>query len=389
MQKMASSLDIIIVAAECLCKTHSFSTEIHTSTLPLPAYACHCNSCRHATGALYSVHLSWPEPRQRVDTSHLRSYSFSANVSILFCGTCSTPLFFEFLKDAPSLGVFSGTLKNLDVNLMKIAAHFCVSDTLDGGATMWLQRPETDGSSVPRFKTVDRSQQYPCNWPSGSPITGYEGRTGQKLTEIQCHCKGIDLLLKHGNYEGKNRAELPWFIDPKTHKPTATFDACDSCRLQSGADTFHWTFSELANISLSAALRKRGKVFPKTTSELKARVDMHDSALGTLSYYHSSSNVQRYFCKVCSATVLYAVDERPEVVEVAIGLLQAPDGARAESLLSWDFGGPLVYARDTKGGWREDLTYRTQDEAEEWRIERGYPKNWRRCEKEKNEGQGN
>jgi hypothetical protein len=35
---------------------------------------------------------------------------------------------------------------------------------------------------------------------------------------------------------------------------------------------------------------------------------------------------------------------------------------------------------DTKGGWREGLVKRIQVEAE-YRIARGYPKNWRRLEK--------
>jgi hypothetical protein len=384
LEQMAAALKTLVLTAECLCGAHTFSTEIPTSTLPLRASACHCNSCRRVTGALYSIDLPWPEPRQNVNTTKLKQYAFSANISILFCRTCSTPLFFESTKESHDLGVFTGALKNHDVDdLVKIADHIFVGDTIDGGATMWLQKPNTDNSKVPRFKERCNTEQYPYGWPPTSTFTGYEKQTEDRFIPIRCHCKGIDFLLHRGNYEGKAVEELPWFIDPKTHKPLASFDVCDSCRLQSGIDVFHWTFAELANISISTAPQEGAKAFPSTTSELKAAVDARDTTTGTLAYFQSSPDVQRYFCKVCSATVFYAVDDRPVIVDVAIGLLNAPDGARAEGFLSWALGGPISWAEDTKGGWRDGLVQRVRGDSEKWRIKRGYPKNWRRVEKEK------
>ncbi|KAF4630222.1 hypothetical protein G7Y89_g7917 [Cudoniella acicularis] len=105
--------------------------------------------------------------------------------------------------------------------------------------------------------------------------------------------------------------------------------------------------------------------FPKTTHGLKTAVDAQETAtIGTLAYYQSSPGVQRYFCKVCSATVFYAWDERPETVDVAVGLLEASDGARTEAFLSWNFGAAAEWVGDTKGGWREGLLRRVREEAE-------------------------
>jgi len=73
-------------------------------------------------------------------------------------------------------------------------------------------------------------------------------------------------------------------------------------------------------------------------------------------------------------------------VDVAVGLLDAPDGARAESFLSWGLGGPFSWMEDTKGGWREGFMQRVRAEAEEWRIGRGYPKSWRRLAMEEASG---
>jgi hypothetical protein len=375
---MTSTSETVLVTAECLCKAHTFSTKVPTSKLPLQAVACHCDSCRYSTGALYSIDIPWPEPRKNVDTTKLKKYPFSSNIGILFCGTCSTPMFFEHTKEPYDIGVFTGALKNLDVDLVNIKNHIYVGDTVDGGATMWLRKPNADGSEAPKFKERDDGEEYPLDWPSASVYTGYEKKTDNKSVAIRCHCKGVDFQLHRGNYEGKSKDEIPWFIDPKTYKPIANFDACDSCRLQSGIDIFHWTFAELVNLSFN----KGDKPFPKHSSGLEALVDAKDAAVGTLAYYKSSPDVHRYFCSVCSATVFYNCDDRSDMLDVAVGLLDAPDGARAEGFLSWALGGPAVWVNDTKGGWREGLFKRVQEEAEDWRIERGYPKNWRRVLKE-------
>jgi hypothetical protein len=121
------------------------------------------------------------------------------------------------------LGVFTGALKNHDVDLVKIVDHIFVSDTIDGGATMWLQKPNADGSKVPRFKERSNTEQYPYDWPPTSIFTGYEKQTEDISIPVRCHCKGVNFLLYRGNYEGKVKEELPWFIDPKTHKPLASF----------------------------------------------------------------------------------------------------------------------------------------------------------------------
>ena len=56
---------------------------------------------------------------------------------------------------------------------------------------------------------------------------------------------------------------------------------------------------------------------------------------GILKHYRSSSEVTRHFCSDCGATIFYDADDRPHVLDVAVGLLSAPEGARAESWLEW------------------------------------------------------
>jgi hypothetical protein len=69
----------------------------------------------------------------------------------------------------------------------------------------------------------------------------------------------------------------------------------------------------------------------------------------TLKSFKSSENVTRYHCGSCGATVFYTADTRPEVIDVAVGLLRAPSGARAEEWLDWrtriSFEGDAKHAR--------------------------------------------
>jgi hypothetical protein len=165
------------------------------------------------------------------------------------------------------------------------------------------------------------------------------------------------------------------FIDPVTHKMAASLDACNSCRIWVGSEIMHWTFSPLRDMSFASDVATH---IPETTAQLKQAVEAKDPRLGTLAMYASSETVQRYFCGRCSACVFYAVDSRPDMVDIAVGLVDSPDGARAESVFSWALGGTFSWEQDMTGTWREGLLYAAKQESEQFRIDRDYPKNWRR-----------
>jgi hypothetical protein len=362
----------IVITAECLCKAHIFTCEIARSKLPLEANVCHCDSCRHSTGGLHVAYTTWPQPREDVNISGLAKYQISTDITYRFCETCSTPLFRESQRYPSKLGVFTGSLKNIDADLIKFTKNIFVEDTIDGGGSVWFRKPNADGKEIPRYREFEGEMSW--DWPQASSSTGSETKQEYESIPIRCHCKGIQLTVHRGNYANQKREELPTFIDPRTNKHVALFDVCDSCRLQLGNDVVHWTFVELANIT-----QADGGAFPKTIAELKAAVDAGDQAVGTLACYDSSPpHIYRYFCKTCSACVFYTWDHRPQTVDLAVGLLAAPDGARAEGFLSWRYGDPPSWMDDTQGGWREGLTNRVVATAEEFRIARDYPKSWKR-----------
>ncbi|KAF2748663.1 hypothetical protein M011DRAFT_399774 [Sporormia fimetaria CBS 119925] len=360
--------DSITLTAHCLCKLHNFTTQVPKSRLPLPAYVCHCTSCRHSTGALYSIDLPWPAHTRDVDISALQTFHFSSKTAIHFCGTCSTPIFFGHPADPDAdLGVFTGALTNPAADLVNLKTHIFVEDTQDGGASVWLQNVNADGSEAKRYKhraEAADAEELPASWPDAAALTGFEKRTADKLN-VKCKCGGIEYALHRGDY--KDGDDLPWFVVPKTHKLIAGHCVCDSCRLFSGIDVFPWTFAELKNLSF-----KDGKKVPADMSGLKAAVDSKEAGVGSLKYYASSPGVLRFFCGTCSACVFFASDDRPKIVDVAVGVLDAPDGARAEGFLAWSFA-KIQKVEDVKGGWREGLVDRVQKEIQEWRSGRGYP----------------
>lgn len=380
--------DTITLTARCLCKANVFTAAIQSSTLPLKASCCHCNSCRHVTGALCFVDVEWPKADETL--SALQKYSFSSRKDIFFCATCSSPMFCRGTTPGETLRVATGVLEN-GSDLVEYAQHTFVGDTLDGGASMWLRKNHRDGTAIKRWKARSDENKVPNaelapDWPQSEAFPAPASEAFPSTTPIRCHCGGVNLVLRNAvDLKSVPIQELPWYVDPVSFKYLASTDVCDSCRLSFGSDLINWTFAGLDHIDFPPSVdgTPTGSsmgAFPRTVSALKKAVSAaeRDPRLGTLALYQSSPEVERYFCRRCAAFVFYAVDERPDMVDIAVGLLEHPSGARAEGLLSWNYGGWASWMEDVAGGWREGFVKGVLEECEEWRIQRGYPKCWRR-----------
>ncbi|KAJ6445664.1 exocyst complex component Sec10 [Purpureocillium lavendulum] len=434
------------ITARCLCKAHAVSASVPVAALPLEGTYCHCTSCRHLTGALHSSSVPWPRGAASLAARalDLRAYAFSPRLTILFCPACGTPMFWSEAgePDDAGLDAFMGVLSNngnIDADipgaatttattrLFRLKSHIFVDDTRDGGAAVWMRRllgdDDPSRAPIPCFGAArDQSPLVDPEDMAAAAAAASRARAKDTATTatpdddddddnddgipVRCVCKGVDLVLRRGLADFsavKDASQLPFFVDPASHKLLATFDACDSCRGAFGIDIINWTFALMKHVDFAAPSSSSSSSsspppapptssFPRTTLELKAAAsaadgdERRDPRLGTLTYYASSDDVQRYFCSRCSATVFYAVDDRPDMVDLAPGLLDAPDGARAESVLSWSLG-TLGAAEDIKGGWREELGESIKKNAEDWRIKNGTPKSWLRKMKEETEAQ--
>ncbi|KAI1177099.1 Mss4-like protein [Nemania sp. FL0916] len=420
--------DAIELVAHCLCRAQRFTALIPRSSLPLEAVYCHCDTCRRLTGAMYTASVPWPDDAAAaVEASSLQRYVVSDAVTTLSCGTCGACMFAETRpannssSSVPRYAVRTGTLANIDVpGLVNIARHVGIADTRDGGAVPWFCDANSD-SSRPRLWSGQENHygglgdelsfETMLEKASGSGLGAGTASTdpvpsNSDAIPVKCHCGGVNLLLRRPNayFAAMPRSELPWFIDPTNNKSLAGFDACDSCRISSGSDIFHWTFVLLRHLAfppsstgprptqtqtwtetVASSTSPSLTPFPTSSPSLKMAVIHDPSLVGTLTFYASSPDVQRYFCSRCFASVFYATDSRPELVDLAIGLLhpsKKDGGARLESLLSWDFGGKMVWRDDVLGGWREAFVEDVEKAAERWRVRRGLPKIWRRVLKE-------
>ncbi|KAF9775703.1 hypothetical protein IL306_006163 [Fusarium sp. DS 682] len=336
---------------------------------------------------MYNCSIDWPGSADEIRNSDLKSYKFTSNCNVLFCGTCSSPMFWDshYDNEPQSFGVFTGALDNVDVgNLIKFTRQIFVGDTKDGGVSPWLQNINHDGAKPRRWmKKPEDGEELDKEWPTAKENPGHEVQRVKEIP-IRCHCKGIDLVFRPSNvdFSAMDTDSIPFYIDPKTHKHLATLDPCRSCRLSIGVDMMNWTFAMLKQIDFPG--KSDASEFPRNTHELKDAVDSpnRDPRYGTLAIYRSSPDVQRYFCSRCSALVFYTVDDRPEVIDIAVALLHAPEGARAESILVWHIGAKMMGEEESERGWRQSFVRSIQDTSEKWRIEKGYPKTWRRLASE-------
>ena len=89
--------------------------------------------------------------------------------------------------------------------------------------------------------------------------------------------------------------------------------------------------------------------------------------LGTLKAYESSKGVTRYHCGRCGASVFYTNEKRTDLMDVAVGVLDAPEGSRAATWLDWRLN--RVSFREDAAGRAEVLVEALEKGQQAW-VER-------------------
>ena len=226
------------------------------------------------------------------------------------------------------VAVVSGLLENPD-SIMDITSHIFIGDTIDGGFSDWLASVE--GRPLSRWEEGEETSKVLAS--------GWNGSQGQDLTQdtlrAHCKCDGVDFLIKRPR-EPEEAGKSSWLLlkilsaesssdkplDPKEwwfrskNRYVAGNCACNSCRLTSGLEIVQWAYVPT----------------PRLTNASGERYQFNCS---TLKSFKSSEDVTRYHCGRCGATIFYWNDSRPQVIDVAVGILDAPSGARAEDWLDW------------------------------------------------------
>lgn len=247
--------------------------------------------------------------------------------------------------------VATGTLQvDSAQGIVEYGSCMWIGDTRDGGASDWLR--SIDGREMERWMgeagesvlisldhfKPDLEDCVETTRPTREPVHGH------------CHCRGVQFWVKPPNCdEGGASSDFPdlmvpyrcgtgasrnpdneaWWLRDGGERFMAGTCVCLSCRAASGFDITFWAFVPNANIFLD---KECTILFPEHDGGHKSQY------WGTMKTYHSSEGVTRTFCGRCGANVFWDGGRekgRDGLVDVAVGLLDAPSGARAEELLSW------------------------------------------------------
>lgn len=328
------------VKATCLCGRAAQTITLPKSDFPLKAYFCSCNSCRHMIGTLiYSVVFLSPsyQPSKEL-MNELDGFIFSERITQYHCKTCGTQVIGSSLAGPKNsealLWCFpTGTLEEWD-SVVQVLGFEHIADSIDGGFSDFV--PSLDGKTVERWPGHFRQgEQIPLGWRAPE-VASVEALPSDRL-HAHCKCNGVqfwiarasetskqaecswpDLLVPSVTGKSENPDNVPWWLRANGTKFLAGTCACNSCRLASGTDIVEWAFVPTVDISLDA----------EGTLPFKRQ-------FGTLKTYDSSPDVTRHFCGTCGAVVFFECHERPRLLDIAVGLLDAPEGARAETWLDW------------------------------------------------------
>lgn len=278
-----------------------------------------------------------------------------------FCPVCGCHLFKEKWdviaeKLGPTWAVATGVAEKMPQTLgtFMISQHINVDQTGDGGLSIWM-RKRFDETLIQTDMPLQNKMNLPPNdyapW-SPTPIANPSstGNTNGDTLVASCFCGTVKFHVTRPNHEstlpksqypdlmipyfGKSdkilnpddkkwwiRAPRPGNIGPGKDRYLAGTCACTSCRRCSGFDIQSWAFIPRANIFMHR-------------SDKRLPLDFSNLPKGILRSYNSSPGVTREFCPGCGATVFWHNTDRPELIDVSVGLFNA-EGARAEDWLDW------------------------------------------------------
>ncbi|SPO03563.1 related to DUF636 domain protein [Cephalotrichum gorgonifer] len=338
------------LTAKCYCGAVQYTLTLPAHALPLPVHLCYCTICRYTHGALSSVHASLPAgitpsfvAPSSVETA-LTGYIHAEAVSErFFCSTCGCHVGDVALKpDADGNKVWTVATSIFDRHdeaFFQIRSHIHTDSSPSGGFYDWL--PSIAGREIVVNKGPTPRSPSPAD---KTPPKAEVDEEGNERLRAECHCGGVSFTLPRPTIPAiANDPHISKYISPvDPSKWVGILDVCDDCRLVTGTHVVPWTFVPAAHLS------------PPVPPDLK---------IGTMKTYPSSEGILRGFCGVCGATALYftvgrAPTEEQRVVDLAVGILRAPEGPLAEDWLTWRTG-RIAYLETGKkfdAGFAESLS---------------------------------
>ena len=269
--------------------------------------------------------------------------SDSTELTRFFCINCGAHLFHRVGGESPYWRVAAGALDKTE-GIVEIGSHIYVASTLDGGLADHLK--EIGGVELSRYSKGSKSDTVALGWH------GQLEDEGEAQLQAYCHCGAVKFAITRPSPESflptasypdllfpydvthlsilQNTLDDKWWLRPvDADTPTkylAGHCMCTFCRLSSGFQIQSWAFIPLVNI-----------VQPHTSIPIKLRVE--EERPKGLKQYISSPGRYREFCGTCGATVFWWDLQRPDLIDVSVGLFdEAQNGARAEVWFEWHRG---------------------------------------------------
>jgi hypothetical protein len=338
----------------CLCGAISAPDSLLSSPeIPLSTSVCHCSSCRYSTG---SLGISFPplNAAPSSDTlSQLTAYHSSHGCTRYFCSTCGCHCFFldrQHQKWYCLSGIIEPRSSKADNPLrprdtVKISHHEYILDTVDGGLAPLLLNLK--GRSIPTWSAAPQPppQDGVFDLPHAT-VLALPRKSSSSLPQLQddahlsakCHCGGVSLLIKRANYTSPSNPEAPArYIASDPTRFLTYLCVCRSCRLSTGVSLVPWALIPPANIFNANAPPTVGKNLEPVIFGYRASTPGANPGL-VLKHHWSSPDVCRSFCRTCGATVFYWSGQRPDELDLAVGVLRAEEGSLARRWLEWEWG---------------------------------------------------
>lgn len=363
------------VTIDCLCGSSRQRLTVPTHPYFLTSDA---EIDRHGSGVLFVSHLviDPPEPQKLSELSH---HEYDAGTRF-FCGTCGCHVFQKFTASAASaslartmgdtqlptelFGVATGVIVESPSEKMCVRFGSApVDDTCDGGLGPYLPVAEMKGRTrKPQIEAQEETSNdtvlAACGCGSVKLLIQRPERIpgigGESIMEVELPYSPYPDLMFPYKTTPKDKLDNPsdekWYLRRTGTKLgyLAGTCACRSCRLSAGYEIQTWAFIPRLAIKISVSsnsvtnskhLTSQAKY---ETEDDKSHIPLDFEMLrhlppgrNPLRSYESSRGVLREFCHICGATVFWHSNERPDLIDVSVGLLQAREGARAEGLLAW------------------------------------------------------
>ncbi|KAE8413056.1 Mss4-like protein [Aspergillus pseudocaelatus] len=320
---MASNEEYKTLTATCHCQSVHFTVTIPGDALPLSIHLCHCSVCRHTHGALCSFHAPLPKDIRPEFISpssldKLTTYTYPQSKSTrFFCSKCGCHI--GDRDHADGRWVVSSAIfdHSGDESVWQINSHLYANGDTKTGLFEFVSQIE--GREI----TISRSEKQKNETAIQDNSKAQE--CDDRSLRAKCHCEGVSFTISRpGRDFVQDPANRKWVLEGKEDKWLGALDVCDDCRLVSGANVAAWMFIPVNHIS------------PSPPGNL---------LIGSSKRYSSSDGVVRTFCGTCGAMVFYSCNDRPGIVDVAVGILRDPKSVLAESWVVWRTG-RIAYLED-------------------------------------------